>query len=153
MLTRRFALVLGIVFVVVGILGFVPGVNSMHHDGAADNLTVHGPGDGYLLGLFHVNVLHNAVHLLFGALGILAAGRFETARTYARFVAIAYGLLAIMGLVPAANMWNTFGLIPIHGNNVWLHALVAAAAAYFGFILHAPSTTATGDDLHTAPRV
>ena len=35
------------------------------------------------------------------------------------------------GLIPGLN--TMFGLMPIHGNDVWLHALIAIAAAYFGF--------------------
>ena len=135
--TRNFALVLGIVFLLVGILGFVPGINQMHqvHD---PNLKVDGPGEGMLLGLFHVNVLHNVVHIVFGILGIAMYRDFVSARLYAQIVAIAYGLLVSLGLLPATRY--TFGLIPIEGNDVWLHALIAVAAAYFGFI--APSTAA-----------
>jgi hypothetical protein len=134
MTTRRFALILGVVFLIVGILGFVPGINSMHGaDNHGGTLTVTGPGHGNLLGLFHVNLLHNLVHVLFGVYGIVASRTFGAARGYARFVAVAYGLLAILGLIPTANVWNTFGLIPIHGNDVWLHALIAAAAAFVGF--------------------
>jgi len=78
-------MVLGVVFVVVGVLGFVPGINQMH--GMDDpNLAVQGPGHGYLLGLFHVNVLHNLVHIVFGVLGILLV-RAGKARDYCRFVA------------------------------------------------------------------
>jgi hypothetical protein len=128
---RTFAMVLGVVFVVVGVLGFVPGVTHMHH-GDDPNLTVEGPGHGHLLGLFHVNVLHNLVHIVFGVLGILMA-RAGRARDYCRFVAVAYGLLAILGLIPAMKVQYTFGLIPIEGNDVWLHALIAAAAAFFGW--------------------
>ena len=133
--TRRFALILGIAFLGIGVLGFVPGVNQMH--GAYDHggsLTVTGPGHGNLLGLFHVNVLHNAVHLLFGVMGLLMARSYAGARTYARVVAVAYLVLTVMGLISAGNMWNTFGLVPIHGNDVWLHALIGIAAAYFGFM-------------------
>ena len=133
--TRRFALVLGIAFLGIGVLGFVPGVNQMHGaDDHGGSLTVTGPGHGNLLGLFHVNVLHNAVHLLFGVMGLVMARSFPAARTYARVVAVAYLLLAVMGLISAGNMWNTFGLVPIHGNDVWLHALIGLAAAYFGFM-------------------
>lgn len=128
---RTFAMVLGVVFVVVGILGFVPGINQMH-TGHDPNLTVEGPGTGHLLGLFHVNVLHNLVHITFGVLGLVMAGAGK-ARDYCRFVAIAYGLLAVLGLIPAMNVQYTFGLIPIEGHDVWLHALIAAAAAYFGW--------------------
>ena len=67
---RNFAMFLGVIFVFVGIAGFIPGLNrDMHmHD---PNLTVTDPGHGMLLGLFHVNVLHNIVHILFGVLGIV----------------------------------------------------------------------------------
>ena len=128
---KQFAMVLGVIFVVVGILGFVPGITQMHH--ADDpNLAVEGPGHGRLLGLFHVNILHNLVHIGFGVLGIVMA-RAGQARNYCRFVAIAYGLLAILGLIPALKLQYTFGLIPIEGHDVWLHALIAIAAAYFGW--------------------
>jgi hypothetical protein len=128
--TRRFAMVLGVVFVLVGVAAFIPGVNRPDPVGAPD-LTVTGPGHGYLLGIFHVNVLHNLVHILFGVMGIVMARDSGSAVLYARIVAVAYGLLTLMGLVPGLN--TTFGLIPIHGADVILHALIAAAAAYFGF--------------------
>src|SRR5438094_8836450 len=130
---RNFAMVLGVIFVAVGILGFIPFVN-MHHDMDMQdpNLMVKGPGTGHLLGLFHVNVLHNLVHILFGAMGI-GMSRAGQAMLYCRIVAIAYGLLAVLGLIPTANIWYTFGLIPIEGHDVWLHALIAIVAAYFGW--------------------
>ena len=54
------------------------------------------------------------------------------AKTYARGVAIIYAVLTIMGLVPALN--TTLGYIPIYGNDVWLHAVLALIAAYFGWM-------------------
>lgn len=135
---RSFAMVLGIVFVLVGVLGFVPGINQMHHMDDP-NLMVENPGHGYLLGLFHVNVLHNLVHLVFGILGI-AMARSGKAIAYCRFVAIAYGLLAVLGLIPALRIQYTFGLIPIEGNDVWLHTLIAIAAAIFGWGVPAART-------------
>ena len=62
---------------------------------------------------------------------MLAYRSYAGARTYFRAVAIIYGLLTVLGLLPATN--TTFGLIPIYGNDVWLHALIAAGAAYFGW--------------------
>src|SRR4051812_9883849 len=142
---RNFALILGIIFLAVGILGFVPGIN-MHHMDDMNGLTVTGPGTGHLLGLFHVNVLHNLVHVLFGVLGI-AMSRMGQAVLYCRIVAIAYGLLAIMGMIPTANTWYTFGLVPIEGHDVWLHALIAFAAAAFGWFVNQslPVAGTTGD--------
>ena len=89
-------------------------------------------GHGDLLGLFPVNILHNVVHLLFGVWGLLAYKSLGASKSYAKGVAIIYALLTVMGLVPALN--TTFGLIPIYGNDVWLHAALALVAAYFGFM-------------------
>ena len=132
MAVRRFALIWGIGFLLFGVLGFVPGATRMHHQDEP-NLIVEGPGHGDLLGLFHVNVLHNVIHLLFGVLGVAAWPSTSRARGYARLVAVSYSLLALLGLIPAMNINNTFGLVPIHGHDVWLHVLLAAPAAYFGF--------------------
>jgi hypothetical protein len=126
---RYFALTLGILFLLIGIAAFVPGLVAMDgHD-----LRVHGPGTGYLLGLFHVNVLHNLVHLLFGVWGIAAYRRLDASRLYARAVAVSYLVLAVIGIVPNAQINTLFGLVPIHGHDVWLHLVIAAAAAYFGW--------------------
>ena len=59
---------------------------------------------------------------------------------YARGWAIVYGVLAVMGLIPALH--TTFGLIPIFGHDAWLHALTAVVAAYVGWF--APVETRTG---------
>ena len=129
---RYFALVLGIIFLLVGVMGFLPAPFVQPATGDMHNVTVHA-NHGYLLGIFPVNALHNAVHLLFGLWGVLAYRSFDGSRVYARSVAVVYALLAVMGLISAGNVNTTFGLIPIHGNDVWLHAVIALAAAYFGF--------------------
>ena len=140
MSVRKFSMIMGVAFLLIGILGFVPPLLVQREHGTHD-LTVRA-FEGYLLGLFHVNILHTLVHVLFGVMGIAMSRSYDAARLYARIVAVAYGLLAIMGLIPALN--TVFGLIPIHGHDVWLHALIAAAAAYFGFA--APADTAPRTD-------
>ena len=147
--TRRFALILGLAFLVVGALGFVPGVTRMHTE--HERLSVHGPGHGMLLGLFHVNLVHNLLRVAFGVVGIACSQSWSAARAYARFVAIAYGLLVILGLISAANTNNLWGLAPIHGHDVWLHALIAAASAYFGFVRPSGSDRTTTTATPTAP--
>ena len=142
---RTMARVFGVVFLLVGILGFVPGINRMHDtmhtaDANYPPLRVGGPGHGDLLGLFHVNVLHNVVHVAFGVWGLVAAGRIGAARNYFRGVGVAYALLAVMGLLPAPFN-NTFGLVPIHGHDVWLHAVLALAGLYLGFVAKAHDVT------------
>ena len=127
--TRTFALIFGIVFLVIGAGGFIPGINQTAVPDPALKMT---DGFGHELGLFPVNILHNIVHLLFGIWGILAYRSYGGARTYFRVVAIVYGLLTIMGLLEPTR--TTFGFIPIYGNDVWLHAVLALVAAYFGWV-------------------
>ena len=126
MTTKTAALVFGLVFAVVGILGFMASPPPPD----APPLTMD-HGHGMVLGLFPVNTAHNVVHLLFALLGIAAwAGGW--ARTYFQVLTVSYGVLTVMGLIPATQ--TTFGLIPIWGNDVFLHGAIAAAAAYFGFV-------------------
>lgn len=126
---RTFALVFGIIYLLVGILGFVPGLNQHHAD--LPPLAVES-FYGRLMGLFPVNLLHNVAHILIGAWGILSSRTVAASRLYGKGLAIIYGLLAVMGLVPGLN--TTFGLIPLFGHDVWLHAGSALIAAYFGWV-------------------
>ena len=84
------------------------------------------------MGLLPVNLLHNLVHVLFGILGVVAFAGSIAPRLYAQIVAVAYGLLFVLGLFPATN--TLFGLVPIYGNDVWLHLVLGGVAAYFGFM-------------------
>jgi len=74
MRTRYLALILGIVFLLIGILGFVPGLRSLPSNAPEIAVT---SGYGYLLGLFPINTLHNIVHLTVGLLGIAAFWSFN----------------------------------------------------------------------------
>jgi uncharacterized protein DUF4383 len=127
--TRTFALIFGIVFLVVGAGGFIPGILQ---PGVPDPDLTMTQGYGHELGLFPVNLLHNIVHILFGVWGILAYKSLAGARTYFRAVAIIYAVLTVMGLVPGLH--TSFGMVPLYGNDVWLHALLALVAVYFGWI-------------------
>jgi hypothetical protein len=70
--------------------------------------------------------------VLFGLLGLMAArGMLMSARAFFQMLAVAYALLTVLGMIPATQ--TTFGLIPIYGNDVWLHALIAIAAGVIGF--------------------
>jgi Domain of unknown function (DUF4383) len=126
---RYFALISGIVFILLGIFGFIPGMVAT--PGTGGPAVIFKPGYGYLLEAFPINILHNIVHLAVGIWGVASYRSYIGARSYARGLAIFYGVLAIMGLLPVLN--TVFGLMPIFGNDVWLHAITAAIAAYFGF--------------------
>ena len=116
---KRIALVFGIVFLLVGIAGYLTeGGMSMQVEPAA-----------LLLGLFPVNMLHNAVHVAFGLWGIVASRSFAGARNYARIGGIVYLLLAVLGFVVP----NGFGFVPLGGNDIWLHAVLGIALLAAGF--------------------
>lgn len=116
---RTVTLAYGVVFLVVGVLGFVPGVTA---------------GGEYLLGIFGVNALHNAVHLLFGVLGVVAAftGR---SRSYLRGVGVIYLLLGVLGFIPGlyAGDEMLLGLVHINLADNLLHLALGGIATYFGF--------------------
>lgn len=128
--SRTFALIWGILFLGLVVTGVVPGL--LQPPAAGDPDLAVDAMHGRALGLFPVNILHNGVHLVFGLWGLAASRSFDGARSYARIVAIVYGLFIVMGLIPGLN--TTFGLVPLHGNDVWLHVLIAVPAAYFGFM-------------------
>jgi Domain of unknown function (DUF4383) len=135
--TRTFALIWGIVFLMLAATGFIPGLLQETHPQdphlAVDSMY------GRALGVFPVNVLHSLVHLAFGLWGVLASRDWDKAKVYAKGVAIVYALFAVMGLVPGLD--TTFGLVPLHDNDVWLHVILAAPAAYFGFVRRDTPTT------------
>jgi hypothetical protein len=129
MKTATFALIIGIAYLAAGLLGLVPAaLRPPPPDAPPTHFTML---YGYLLGLFPVNVLHSAVHLAIGAWGIAAWRGLSHPLVYARSLALFYGALAVMGLIP--GMATLFGVLPIHGHDVWLHAGTAALAAYFGW--------------------
>ena len=135
MRTATFALFIGVAYLAGGIIGMVPdALKPPPPEAPPTTFTVL---YGYLLGLFPVNVLHSAVHLVIGVLGLVAwradhiYHRLTSPRTYARALAVFFGALAVLGLIPGLN--TLFGLLPLHGHDVWLHLVTAALAAYFGW--------------------
>lgn len=117
---RKVALIFGIVFILVGILGFVtPGGMSMEAD----------PAPGHILGMFGINLLHNVVHLLIGVWGIVASRSWSGAKAYMQIGGVLYIVLAALGFV----IPTTFGLIPIGGNDIYLHAVLGLVMAGIGF--------------------
>lgn len=128
---RNFARICGILFILIGVLGFVPGIVSAAPTQPDPPLVVD-IGYGYLMGLFPVNILHNFVHLGIGIWGLTSAGSFKKALIYCQGLAIFYSILAVMGLLPVLS--TSLGFIPIFGHDVFLHLITAAVAAYYGFL-------------------
>jgi len=134
MTVKTFALIAGIFYLALGVLGFVPPLITAPGDAPPLRLTAF---HGYLLGLFPVNFMDNLAHLAVGAWGIAAARSVGGARAYSKTMAALFASLAVLGLMPATQ--TLFGLVPIHGHDVWLHAGTAIAAAFCGWVLKGSS--------------
>lgn len=130
---QRFALIFGVVYLAVGVMGFIPGLVSAPTGvptdlGQVDVVS----GYGRLMGLFPINTAHNIIHMVVGGLGIAASIAPDSSRLYSGQLGIWFSVLAILGLIPVAN--TLFGLVPLYSHDIWLHALTAAMGIYFGFI-------------------
>lgn len=129
-LSKMAAGVFGAVYLLVGLVGFLPFVGGSY-----------GLQPDNLLGLFPVNITHNVVHIAVGVAGLAAYSQGPIAsRLFARAVGSVYALLAVLGLV--AGTGNFLGLVPIGGLDIVLHAATALALIYVGF-LASDSETAT----------
>jgi hypothetical protein len=128
-LLRTAALVVGATFLVVGILGFVPGITtdydqlsfSSHHSMAK------------LIGLFQVSVLHNIVHLLFGVVGIALSRRNDTARAYLVGGGVIYLVLWVYGLV--IDQASDANFVPLNTADNWLHFALGVGMIGLGVLL------------------
>jgi hypothetical protein len=118
---QQVAMLFGIVFLAVGILGFIPGITTNY-----DDLSFAGSdSDAELLGLFQVSVLHNIVHALFGIAGLALARTHDGARTYLLGSGIIYAVLFIYGLFVGGD--DDANFIPMNGADDVLHLVLALA--------------------------
>jgi hypothetical protein len=132
---------MGAVFVLVGVLGFVPGITTNY-----DTLSFAGHhSDAQLLGLFDVSGLHNAVHLLFGVLGLALAGTFNGARAFLIGGGVVYLALWLYGLVVDHDSAANF--VPVNTADNWLHLGLAIGMLALGLALG--RVTAPSDRRHT----
>jgi DMSO/TMAO reductase YedYZ heme-binding membrane subunit len=117
---QRVAQIFGVGFLLAAVAGFLASGGSM------ESSVQHAPR---ALGLFPVNLPHNLIHLAFGIWGLAASRGWGAAKQYCQISGVAYlGLVVLAFLSP-----TTFGLVPIGGNDIWLHALLGLPLAYFGF--------------------
>lgn len=136
MKTSTFAFLAGIVYLVAGLLGLIPAMLTPPPSDAPP--VTFSLLYGYLLGLFPVNLLDTALHLAIGVWGIAAWRSATQPALFARSLALLFGVLTVLGMIPLAN--TLFGWMPIHGHDVWLHGFTAAIAAYFGWRQEVPHT-------------
>ncbi len=117
---QRIAQVFGAVLLLVGILGFVPGITTE---------------EGLLLGIFHVDALHNLIHIVTGVAALAASTSATASRTFFQIFGVVYALIALAGFIPGLvdNQSELFGLVSINMPDNLLHVALAALALYMGF--------------------
>jgi hypothetical protein len=127
---RNLAIAFGAAYLVIGVVGFIPGaVQPPPADAPALAMSA---GYGYLFGVFPINVMHNIIHLVAGVWGI-AAGvvGYGASRLFGQVWAVLFGLMTVMGFIPGAEtMW---GMAPLFGADIALHVVTAIVAAYIGW--------------------
>lgn len=113
---KRVAVIFGLLFTAIGILGFIPAFVQ----------------SGNLLGIFRVNFEHNIAHLGLGILGILCGVYSDYAsKVYLIAAGVIYALLAVLGFTQNTDM--LLGMIAINTADNWLHTFLALVAFYFAF--------------------
>jgi hypothetical protein len=109
------ALAFGAAFLLVGILGFIPGITTNYDDMAFAGTD----SEAELFGVFQVSVLHNIVHLLFGVIGLWAARTWATARLFLLASGAVYLVLFVYGMVVDRDADANF--VPVNAADDWLH--------------------------------
>ncbi|MFJ4626831.1 DUF4383 domain-containing protein [Streptomyces sp. NPDC088847] len=130
------ALLVGTVFLLVGILGFIPGVTAHYGD---MRFASHESG-AKLLGIFQVSVLHNLVHLAFGVAGLAVARAVTGARTYLMAGGAIYLVLWLYGLFIGHGSSANF--VPLNTADNWLHFVLGIGMIALGALLTRTRSTA-----------
>ncbi|TDC50023.1 DUF4383 domain-containing protein [Jiangella ureilytica] len=123
------ATIVGVVFLLVGVAGFIPGVTT-------DFDTIEFAGhesEAMLLGVFQVSILHNLVHLLFGVAGLALARTAAGARNYLIWGGIIYLVLWLYGLF--VDHESSANFVPVNAADDWLHLGLAVGMLLLGLAL------------------
>jgi hypothetical protein len=134
---QKVAVVFGVVFLLVGVAGFIPGLTT-----GLDTIQFAGhESDALLFGVFQVSILHTLVHILYGLAGLGFAMTHVGARNYLIWGGAVYALLWLYGLIIADDAVANF--VPVNTADDWLHFALAVAMILLGVFLGRPVTTPT----------
>lgn len=130
---RQAALIFGVVFLLVGILGFIPGITTNY-----DTMQFAGHhSQAMLLGVFQVSVLHNIVHLLFGVWGLAASRTWNASRAFLVGGGVIYLILFLYGLLIDRASGANF--VPLNTADNWLHLALGVVMIALGLGLSRPA--------------
>jgi Domain of unknown function (DUF4383) len=126
---QKAALAVGAIFLLVGVLGFIPGITTNY-----DTMKFAGEESGAeLFGIFQVSVLHNIVHLLFGIAGLLMARTISGARAYLIGGGVIYLVLWLYGLL--VDKGSDANFVPVNSADDWLHLVLGLGMIALGVLL------------------
>jgi Domain of unknown function (DUF4383) len=124
------ALLVGLVFLLVGILGFIPGITTNY-----DELKFAGhESDAQLLGIFDVSILHNIIHLVFGLAGLALARTMVGARQYLVGGGVIYLAIFVYGLIWGADEGGA-NFVPMNWADNILHLVLGLGMIGLGVVL------------------
>ena len=129
MTARTYAAVFGGLFLVLGLLGFAPGLWEKPPSGPPLRISVF---HASLFGVFAVNIILNMIHLVVGLWGVMAANNRYSSLIFARAGCMVFTILGIAALIPVNNIRTLWGTVPLSGGyNEWLYLGSAAIALIF----------------------
>jgi Domain of unknown function (DUF4383) len=124
------AMLVGLVFLLVGILGFIPGITTNY-----DDLKFAGhDSNAQLLGIFDTSILHNIVHLLFGVAGLALAKTFEGARSFLIGGGVIYLALFLYGVIFGHDE-SSANFVPVNWADNILHLALGGGMIALGLVL------------------
>lgn len=122
------ALTVGIIFLLIGLLGFIPGITTNYGE---MQFAGH-ESDARLLGLFQVSILHNLVHLLFGVAGVAMARSWSAARLFLIGGGVIYLVFWLYGLL--VDEEGAANFVPFNTADDWLHLILGVGMIALGLL-------------------
>lgn len=114
---KKLAMIFGAIFAIVGILGWIPGITN---------------DENMLLGIFHVDTIHNLIHLVTGLIGLWLGSSSESgSKSWFQIFGVIYALVAILGFVYGDD--KILGIVTNNMADTWLHLVLAAVLLAIGF--------------------
>lgn len=113
---KKIAKIAGIVLIVIGVLGFIPGFTYKNH----------------LLGIFHVNATHNFIHLASGVIAYLSRANTRACQFFFQIFGILYAATGLMGFGYGSR--DILGVVANNMADSWLHLILGMLFLYIGFL-------------------